>query len=162
MKTLPQDLPTHLAWRFEALLPGTFKRNKYRHHDYPKLAPLPGKATATRPLENTTDHGPWIYFVIDGQRRVRYVGKSEEVCVLKRWIRPDDSEGVQTHYWTHSTNTGGNVFSIADGLRRGEGPFELRYVAAARLNARYTGAGGLKQTEVTLIALLGPDWNRRP
>jgi hypothetical protein len=158
MQRLPDDIATRLAWRFESLLTGTFKRNKYRHHDYPKLAPVPSHRAATRPIEDTDECGPWIYFVIDGKGRVRYVGKSEERCVLQRWIRPDDHKSAPTHYWTHSTGSGGSVFNIARGLRQGEGPFELRYVSLARLDGQFARAD-LKKTEAHLIALLDPDWN---
>jgi hypothetical protein len=35
--SLPRSLRTYTAWRFDGVLPGSFKRNKaqFAHHDYP-------------------------------------------------------------------------------------------------------------------------------
>src|ERR1035437_4230988 len=102
------NIKTHLAWTFTNVLPGTFKRNRpeQAHLDFPILAPLPNLATKTRPLEECGSIGPFIYFVTDGAGRVRYVGKSKETSVIKRWVRPGVG-GPAKHYWTHSTKTGG-------------------------------------------------------
>lgn len=162
---------TYLAWEFSTVLPGTFKRNKkqFAHHNYPILAPLPSKGSSTRPIEECKTSGPFIYFVLDRQGRLCYIGKSQEKCVLQRWIRPDNST-PKRHFWTHSTASGGNVFNIAQGIERGEGPYTLRY---APLSSMLPIAGKLfaidekdneekqlTKMEVGLLTHLRPIWNR--
>lgn len=85
-----QPFPTYLAWSFTHVLEGTFKRNRaeFMHHDYPVLAPLPANGTRQTPMEGSHLSGPFIYFVVDHSGVVQYVGKSKELHVLKRWIRP--------------------------------------------------------------------------
>lgn len=162
---------TYLAWQFSNVIPGTFKRNKkqFAHLDYPILAPLPTNAGKTKPIEQCPAEGPFIYFVHDGAGRLCYIGKSKEKCVIKRWVRPGIG-GSSEYYWTHSTASGGNVFSIAEGLRRNEGPFSLRYTSLSALLPTYasmfsiladTDANlALQQMEQGLIGLLSPTWNR--
>lgn len=96
---LPADLKTYLAWRFEATIPGSFRRNKadFAHHEYPILAPLPTAGRQTAPLERSTRSGPYIYFVCDAREQVRYVGKSLEDQVIQRWVRPGVG-GPAKHY----------------------------------------------------------------
>lgn len=81
---------TYLAWQFSNVIPGTFKRNKkqFAHLDYPILAPLPPLAAKTKPIEECSAEGPFIYFVHDGAGDLCYVGKSKEKSVIKRWVRP--------------------------------------------------------------------------
>lgn len=169
---IPHEIRTYLAWTFETILPGTFKRNKaqFAHHDYPILAPLPTQKASTRPIENCPESGPYIYFVTDGAGRVCYVGKSKESSVVKRWVRPGIG-GPSSHYWTHSTVSGGSVFYIADGLRKGKGPFSLRYAPISSILRVYGSRYGidpktppefaLNRTEEELIASLSPIWNER-
>jgi hypothetical protein len=154
-------LPTNLAWEFTHLMPGTFRRNKadFAHHEYPIIAPLPSNASKTEPHERTTHAGPFLYFVVDEHLNVCYVGKSAERNVLKRWIRPGNG-GPAGHYWTHSTKSGGCVFNMAEGLRRGC-RYQLRYAALRELQDH-----GLVDSELTLedaerhiIAKLSPPWN---
>lgn len=161
---------TYLAWQFSNVIPGTFKRNRpeFAHLDFPILSPLPTHAAKTKPIEQCPDSGPFIYFVHDGDGRVCYVGKSAEKCVIKRWVRPGNG-GPSTHYWTHSISTGGSVFNIAEGLRRNEGPFSLRYTSLSALLPSYGSGFGisagmkpelaLKYMEGGLIGLLLPTWN---
>ena len=162
---------TYLAWQFSDVIPGTFKRNKkqFAHLDYPILAPLPTNATKTKPIEQCPAEGPFIYFVHDGIGRICYVGKSKEKCVIKRWVRPGIG-GPSEYYWTHSTASGGNVFSIAKGLKNNEGPFSLRYTSLSSLLPTYGSMFGistgidadlaLQRVEEGLIGLLSPKWNR--
>lgn len=167
---LPTSITTRLAWQFFELLPGSFKRNKaqFAHHDYPIIAPLPTMGPSTRPLEECAEPGPFIYFVLNRNGVVCYVGKSQEKCVLQRWIRPDNS-ATKKHYWTHSTREGGNVFRIAEGLRNGDGPFALRYTTLRSLFPQFADRFGinagadektaLARMEKGLIDLLKPQWN---
>lgn len=168
---LPSDLKTFHAWTFHEVLPGTFKRDKkqFAHLDYPILAPLPQLKTKTRPLEDCGTSGPFIYFVLDRMQRLCYVGKSKEASVMKRWVRPGIG-GPATHYWTHSTSSGGSVFNIAKGIQKGEGPFTLRYTTLAELLPKYGAQFGVPKgaadevalvyMEDGLIAELRPQWNR--
>ena len=168
--SIPADIKTYLAWRFENLLPGTFKRNKaaFAHLNYPILAPLPTLKTKTRPIEECGSEGPFIYFVLDGSEGVCYIGKSKEPNVIKRWVRPGVG-GPSSHYWTHSTQSGGSVFNIATGLRSGVGPFSLRYATLSSLLPVYGKKFGIITTTATSIALkvmedalilaLLPSWN---
>jgi hypothetical protein len=168
---IPDNIKTYLAWTFTELLPGTFKRNKkqFARLNYPILAPLPIMKSKTRPLEECGSEGPFIYFVLDGVERLCYLGKSEELTVIKRWVRPGIG-GPASHYWSHSIASGGSVFNIANGLRRGEGPFSLRYVPLSALLPVYGKQFGisaemplvqkLKLMEDGLIFALSPAWNR--
>lgn len=167
---IPSNIRTYIAWRFTDILPGTFKRNKadFAHHEYPILGPLPQFGGKTRPIEDCPSLGPYIYFVVDGMERVCYIGKSKEDCVVKRWVRPGIG-GPAKHYWTHSTKSGGSVFNIAEGLRRGEGPFTLRFVPLSELLPLYGMKFGilpigtidhaLKRMEDCLVNELLPIWN---
>ncbi|MCW5631814.1 MAG: hypothetical protein KIT17_00610 [Rubrivivax sp.] len=170
--TLPADLTTYLAWRFDAVLPGTFRRNKvdFAHHEYPILAPLPTGGRNTPPLERAAKGGPYVYFVCHAASLVRYVGKSLEEQVIQRWVRPGVG-GPAKHYWTHSTRSGGAVFEIARGLASGKSPFfALRYVPVAELDEARRRRFGLQpgeeparqaeRAEQGLIRELLPDWNR--
>ena len=167
---IPNNIKTYHAWTFTDLLPGTFKRNKadFAHLDYPILAPLPPMKAKTRPIEECNSAGPFIYFVLDGNGSICYIGKTEESSVIKRWVRPDEDK---KHYWTHSTKTGGSVFNIAEGLRRGEGPFTLRYSTLAELMPEIgeqfgafsasTEKLGLRLIEEGPVSILSPKWNKR-
>ena len=168
---IPSDVQTYLAWTFTHVLQGSFKRDKkdIAHHEYPILAPLPILNGRTKALEGHGIKGPFIYFVVDQDGQVCYIGKSKEATVIKRWVRPGVG-GPVTHYWTHSTSTGGSVFNIAEGLRKGEGPYSLRYspislllpsdqFEAIALNAEEQDLV-LARLEADLIRTLGPKWNR--
>jgi len=162
------SIETHLAWRFESVLPGRFRRNKrdFAHTDFPILAPLPLAGSRTRPLEGGEAEGPFLYFVVDGSGDVQYVGKSEESCVLKRWIRPGTG-GPSSHYWSHATRSAGCIKNIEAGLRAGHGPFELRFQTLTSIEAGLRRIGSacataddrLAATERALIRLLAPPWN---
>ena len=166
-----KDIPTSLVWSFTHLVPGTFKRNKkdFAHHDYPILAPLPTAKTKTQPIEPQPSEGPFIYFVVDAAEQLCYVGKSEEESVVKRWIRPGNG-GPTTHYWTHSTKSGGSVFNIADGLRRAQGPYHLHATNLEKVLALFGKQIGVHATmpaedalavvESYLIREMRPIWNR--
>lgn len=168
---LPQGFKTFLAWSFNEVLPGTFKRSKkeFAHLDYPILAPLPKLKTKTQPLEDCGCSGPFIYFVLDRTQRVCYIGKSKEANVIKRWVRPGLG-GPASHYWTHSITSGGSVFNIAKGLQAGDGPFSLRYSPLTELLPKYRSQFGISNGASTDIALrcmeaglvteLSPLWNR--
>lgn len=167
-QNLPAKMRTYVAWRFDRVLNGTFKRNKaqFAHHDYPILAPLPTAARNTPAQERSKLQGPYLYFVCDDQGRVRYVGKTLEDQVLHRWIRPGVG-GPAKHYWTHSTARGGCVFNIADGLTAGRSKhFTLCYVPLAEIEASVWVSLGhgpdvdLNLAEGFLIRALGADWNR--
>lgn len=161
---------TYLAWEFTHLEPGTFKRNKadFAHHDYPILAPQPSQGRHTDPLEISESGGPFIYFVHDGTDRLCYVGKCDEASVVHRWVRPATNGN---EYWTHSTKSGGNVFNIAEGLQRGEGPYRLSYAPMSNLLSRvgsHFGIGpeadpkvALKVLEAKLLTALRPAWNKQ-
>ncbi|MBX3663538.1 MAG: hypothetical protein KF804_13890, partial [Burkholderiales bacterium] len=171
INSIPSDIKTYLAWTFNELLPGTFKRNKiqFAHLNYPILAPLPTLKTKTRPIEDCGAEGPFIYFVINGAKRICYIGKSKEKSVIKRWVRPGIG-GPTSHYWTHSTKSGGSIFNIANGLRNGEGPFSLLYTPLAALEPIYGKKFGISPGTPTdlalnlmedgLVATLFPPWNR--
>lgn len=170
---LPADIRTYVAWRFDAVLPGSFRRNKadFAHHLYPILSPLPKAGRHTAPLEASPSSGPYVYFVCDSGGLVRYVGKSLEEQVIHRWVRPGIG-GPAKHYWTHSTRSGGAVFEIARGLQSGASMhYELRYLPTAELSSAYRtefGIGPAHDTptaaalaEAGLIRMLRPDWNTR-
>lgn len=169
MTSLPHDLITHLAWQFESVLPGTFRRNKqdYAGIDFPILSPLPTKKATTPPREGATFGGPFIYFVLDRHNHVHYVGKSKEKTVIKRWIRPGVG-GPSTHYWTHTNKTAGCVRRIAAGIAVGQGPFQLRFVPVKDLPVKYTknferlypAHEALEQAERGFISLLATPWNK--
>jgi len=61
--------------------------------------------------------------------------------------------------------SGGNVFNIAEGLRRNEGPFSLRHTSLLALLPMYATTFGisadfaLERMEERLIGLLSPKWN---
>lgn len=170
--SLPSSLKTHVAWRFDAVLPGTFRRCKadFAHLEYPVLGPLPSAGRKTVPHESASSPGPFVYFVVDDKERVRYVGKSLEAQVLHRWMRPGVG-GPANYYWTHSTRSGGCVFAIARELQSGESRhFTLRYAsitdlpeelvdgAATLLNVQPEMAA--RHAELELIRSLRPDWNK--
>jgi hypothetical protein len=170
-KPLPFKLRTYAAWRFDAVLPGHFRRNKaeFAHHLYPIVAPLPTAGRNTPPLEPSDSTGPYVYFVCDDLARVRYIGKSLEEHVIQRWVRPGIG-GTAKHYWTHSTRAGGAVFQIARGLQaRESGHYELRYAPVREMETDLLSELGVAaspdhaltaaQIEVALIRVLGPDWN---
>ena len=111
-----------------------------------------------------------MYFVLDDQERVRYVGKSLESNVLHRWMRPGVGGPAKT-YWTHSTRSGGCVFAIAAALRSGESRhFTLRYspvtdvpptLGVGLLSSLPGGtAAAADRIEHALILALRPDWNK--
>lgn len=168
--TVKPAFKTHLAWTFTHVAPGTFRRNKadFAHHNYPILAPLPPHGSKTRPVEDCASEGPFIYFVHDAAGRLCYIGKSEEACVIQRWVRPATTGA---NYWTHSTKSGGNVFDIAAGLSRGEGPFTLRYTTLSDLLPMFGSRFGipshmlakdaLKKMEAGLTSALSPLWLRK-
>lgn len=171
---LPANLKTYRAWKFDHLLPGTFRRNKaeFAHHEYPILGPLPTEGRRTCALERSPNTGPYIYFVCDAKEMVRYVGKSLEEQVIHRWVRPGVG-GPSKHYWTHSTRSGGCVFSIAKGLQNGESRFyTLRYVPISELTKVHLASLGIsdphgdhsgmtEHIERAMIRALDPDWNCR-
>lgn len=168
--TIPFDLNTYVAWRFDSVLPGIFKRNKadFAHHDYPILAPLPTAGRNTPPIEGALKDGPFVYFVIDDAGIVHYVGKSLEKQLIHRWVRPGNG-GPASHYWTHSTRSGGNVFEMARGLSsRKTSHYELRYIPINELPAGYmqrfgiaaddTPASVAYKAEQGFIHALQPSW----
>ncbi|MGJ7523797.1 hypothetical protein ACSFA0_25200 [Variovorax sp. LT1P1] len=170
--TLPSTFDTHVAWRFDAIIPGTFRRNKaaFAHHEYPIVGPLPSAGRKTLPKEKASSTGPFVYFVLDDQERVRYVGKSLESNVLHRWMRPGVGGPAKT-YWTHSTRSGGCVFAIAAALRSGESRhFTLRYSPVTDVPPTLGGgllsslpgdtAAAADRIEHALILALRPDWNK--
>lgn len=167
-RQLPGALRSYVAWCFDRVLPGTFRRNKadFAHHLYPVLGPLPTAARNTPALETSRQAGPYLYFVCDDQAHVRYVGKSLEDHVLQRWIRPGVG-GPAKHYWTHSTKRGGCVFNIAQGLQSGQSAqYTLRYVPLSEIGDDVWLVLGLKcapaldVAERAFIAALAADWNR--
>ncbi len=168
---LPTFLKTYLGWKFDAVLPGTFQRNKkaFAHLDYPILAPLPTARAKTPTIEGQGKTGPFVYFVCDANDEVRYVGKSNERQITQRWIRPGNG-GPSTHYWTHSIGSGGCVFHIANGLGGGESAFfTLNFVPVSEVEneaLRFLGVDecGTPESlasnlESALIRKLRPDWN---
>lgn len=168
MSRLPEDLHTYLAWQFEAVLPGSFRRDKrdYAHIEFPILAPLPSDKAATRPLEGASKSGPYVYFVVDRHGDVHYVGKSKEKTVIKRWVRPGLG-GPTTHYWTHTNKSAGCVRRIANGIHEGHGPFQLRFLSTVdipesyckQFSDLYPGIEALDRVEKGFMSMLGPTWN---
>jgi hypothetical protein len=168
MARIPIEIETHLAWQFEAVLRGQFRRDKvdYADIDFPILAPLPDRKTKTAPREGAAVIGPFVYFVVDRDSNVRYVGKSKEKTVVKRWVRPGIG-GPTTHYWTHTNKSVGCVRRIAESIQAGGGPFQLRFVSArtvpadyvARFALQFAHLDPLEQVEKGLMSLLRPDWN---
>ena len=168
MPPVPDDIHTHLAWRFETVLPGVFRRNKadYAHIEFPILAPLPERKASTLPLEGIDVRGPFIYFVVEQSSDVRYVGKSKERNVIKRWVRPG-IDGPSTHYWTHTNVSAGCVRRIAQSIQAGAGPFQLRFISAgavapaylSRFASQYSDLDPLEQIEKGFMSLLRPAWN---
>lgn len=172
ISSLPSSLKTHVAWRFDAVLPGTFRRRKadFAHLEYPVLGPLPSAGCKTGPRESASSPGPFVYFVVDDQEHVRYIGKSLEAHVLHRWMRPGVG-GPANYYWTHSTRSGGCVFAIARGLQSGESRhFTLRYASIADLPEELVNCEATlldlqpemaaQHAELALIRALRPDWNK--
>ncbi len=172
---LPAELKTYLAWRFESVLPGSFRRKKadFAHHEYPILAPLPTSGRHTPALEPSALGGPYVYFICDSTGAVRYVGKSLEDQVIQRWVRPGVG-GPAKHYWTHSTKSGGAVFEIAKGLQSDAAmQYQLRYLPIDELSELVREQLGLNQNwtadkkttlqcvEEAFIKALQPDWNQR-
>lgn len=168
MAKLPSDFNAYVAWRFESVLPGTFRRDKkdYKDIDFPILAPLPIRKAATEPLEGTNINGPFIYFIEDRDEDVCYIGKSKERTVIKRWVRPGLG-GPVSHYWTHTNKTAGCVRRIAEGIQAGRGPFKLRFVSASSLpsshlecfSGMYPHLDPLERAEKGCMSLLRPAWN---
>lgn len=166
-KPLPNALRTYIAWKFDRVLPGTFRRNKaqFAHHAYPIVGPLPTRGRNTPALESSHSRGPYLYFVCDDQGLVHYVGKSQEDQVLQRWVRPGVG-GPAKHYWTHSTASGGCVFNIAEGLKTGASShYTLHYVPASEITQEMwmtldlVAAADVGAAERAFIRLLAPDWN---
>lgn len=168
---LPTQLKTYLGWKFDAVLPGSFRRNKedFAHLDYPILSPLPTAGAATPTIERSSQLGPYVYFVCDADGNVRYVGKSKEKYITQRWIRPGVG-GPSSHFWTHSIGSGGCVFNIAQGLQSGESRFfTLHYVPVAEIGDELRQSLGVPEgndlasiatsLEKALIRNLCPDWN---
>lgn len=168
MAQLPSDLKTHVAWRFESLVPGMFRRAKkaYADIDFPILAPIPHLKAATEPLEGANIVGPFIYFVADRNGQVHYVGKSKEKTVIKRWVRPGFG-GPATHYWSHTNKTAGCVRRIAEGIQAGHGPFHLTFTSINTLPSTYSECFAsqyphlvqLERIEKGFMSLLRPAWN---
>jgi hypothetical protein len=167
-KALPSAIRTYVAWRFNQVLPGSFRRNtaQFAHHIYPVLGPLPTKGRSTPAMERSRQAGPYLYFVCDAQERIRYVGKSLEDQVIQRWVRPGVG-GPAKHFWTHSTASGGCVFNIAKGLLACESRhYTLRYVPVCEVSAdvwRDLGVSAevdLATAERAFIQALAADWNR--
>lgn len=171
--TIPSVLKTFVAWRFDSVLDGTFKRNKadFAHHDYPIIAPLPTAGRKTLPIESSSGSGPYIYFVCDDVGAVQYVGKSMEDQIIHRWVRPGVG-GPAKHYWTHSTRSGGSVFEIARGLKeRRSTHYELRYIPVDNLSEEFSAQFGIASTDESaekankaesgFIRSMSPAWNRR-
>ncbi|WP_137917048.1 GIY-YIG nuclease family protein [Hydrogenophaga sp. 2FB] len=168
---IPTDLKTYVAWRFNAVLPGTFRRAKkaFEHLAYPILSPLPDAGSKTCSVERSLHGGPYVYFVCDDADRVRYVGKSLEKDVIARWTRPGIG-GPAAYYFTHSRKGGGCVFSIAEAMNAGESShFTLRYVPVAEIGKHVLARLGLKRegssaefaaaAERALTKACGADWN---
>lgn len=168
MARFPTEIRTHVAWRFESVLPGLFRRDKedYADIDFPILAPLPTRKAATAPLEGADVSGPFVYFVSDREADVFYVGKSKERTVVKRWVRPGIG-GPASHYWTHTNKSAGCVRRIAEGIRAGRGPYQLRFVSVGalprgyslRFSEMYPHLDPLEQVERGFMSLLRPAWN---
>ena len=169
MATLPNDIVTHLAWRFDSVLSGSFRRNKqdYADIDFPILCPLPTMKATTPPLEGAALAGPFLYFVLDRRNHVHYVGKSKEKTVIKRWLRPGLG-GPTTHYWTHTNKTAGCVRRIAAGIAAGDGPFQIRFIPLKSIPVSYMkdfdrlhpGRETLEKAERGLISILASSWNK--
>ena len=169
---LPAQLKTYLAWRFDTVLSGSFRRNKadFAHHEYPIVAPLPKAGRNTTALERSIQGGPYVYFVCDDKDQVRYVGKSMESEVIHRWVRPGVG-GSAKHYWTHSTASGGCVFAIAHGLNSSaSNHYTLRYVPVSEMRPEMYQLLGIvavsdpkvmaKVVERAMIRAFSPDWNK--
>lgn len=168
MSQIPFDLKTHLAWQFDYVTPGTFQRNKKDYYgiDFPIICPLPSHGSKTPPLEGEGVSGPFIYFVIDRNLDVHYVGKSKEKTVVKRWVRPDNGS-IPTYYWTHTNRKAGCIRLIAEGIMSGNGPFQLRFISLeglpseyiVRFSSQYPQYDRLKSVETGFISILKPAWN---
>lgn len=168
MAKIPTEIQTHLAWQFEVVLPGHFRRDKqdYADIDFPILAPLLDRKAATAPHECPQLAGPFIYFVIDGDAQLQYVGKSKGKTVIKRWVRPGIG-GPTTHYWTHTNKSAGCVRRITEGILAGRGPFQLRFLSAEAVPQhhvkcfalQYSRLDPLEQIEKGMMSLLRPVWN---
>ena len=168
MAHIPPDIASHLAWQFESVIPGFFRRDKkdFADIEFPILAPLPDQKAATASHEGMAVVGPFVYFVVDCNSDVRYVGKSKEKTVIKRWVRPGIG-GPTTHYWTHTNKSAGCIRRIATGISEGLGPFQLRFLSAravpknyaARFALQYPNLEPIEQVEKGLMSLLRPTWN---
>lgn len=168
MAQIPAEIHTYLAWQFHSVLPGCFRRNKedYAGIDFPILAPLPVLKSATEPIEGARTSGPFIYFLLDRDLNVCYVGKSKEKTVVKRWIRPGIG-GPASHYWTHTNQSAGCVRRIAEGIRSGQGPYQLRFLSSIFIPSRhmdrfsqiYPDLDSLEMIEKGFMSLLRPEWN---
>lgn len=168
MAKISPEIHTYLAWQFESVIPGSFSRDKedYAGIDFPILSPLPIWKAATNPIEGQYISGPFIYFVLDRDLSVCYVGKSKEKTVIKRWVRPGIG-GPTSHYWTHTNKSAGCVRRIAEGIRSGHGPYQLRFLSFSSIPSKYMASfsetysklNPLEMVEKGFMSLLRPDWN---
>lgn len=168
---LPTELKTYLAWKFDAVLPGTFRRVKkqFADFDYPILAPLPTHGAITPAKEGAGKAGPFAYFICDDVGNVRYVGKSTETHVVKRWVRPGIG-GPSEYYWSNGNADGGCIVQIAKGLTAAESAFyTLQFVPVSEVGASLCHQLGVSEAgdqkslsdhlKKAFIATLLPDWN---
>ena len=155
----PFPFNTLLAWRFEGVedAPIQIKKGALSIADFPVLTPLPSKQFQTKPLENEVWTGPYLYFLLDGQRRLCLVGRTQASGLLKHWISTGYG-GKATHYWAHQVERHGCTRKIAEAMRNGDGPFELRYASLVRIKTEMGIAGNLKQVMSNLTATLSPTW----
>jgi hypothetical protein len=165
---IPNDIKTYLAWEFDRVLPGFFKRNKvqYSHIEFTILGPLPTNKMSTPPMEGASINGPFIYFVLNKNDEICYIGKSKEKNVIKRWVRPGNG-GPSTHYWTHTNKKAGCVRRISEGIKMGSGPYKLRFMSLYSTPEHYVKVFAekhpnkvpLDQVEDGFIEMLKPLWN---
>jgi hypothetical protein len=178
----PEQLSLKLAWQFTEVLIGTFERNReeVKGVRFPIISPEPSQIGETRPLENI-GITPFLYIVYASSGRIKYIGKSNESELFKRWIRPDTC-GVRR--WTHGT-TGKSVATgkvkatiehIANELHAGNKPVSLYAASLSTLKllvidrckilgiksgdiSKLSDKNFIKELERYLIWRLQPEWN---
>jgi hypothetical protein len=174
----PHELSLSLAWEFTEVLAGDFMRDRpaVRGKRFPVISPRPS-GPSTQPKENAGAPGPFIYFVYNSAREIKYIGKADERTVLYRWIRPDARTGA--HQWSHGTNSAkkkSTIEFIAEEIRSGRSPVRLYFSDAGALKAAVLKRSivlGIGQEELQTLPLtdlidclehylihsLRPEWN---
>ena len=159
MNSPPLPFKSFLAWRFTGVEKSgiLIKKGPLSFADFPVLTPMPTHNYQTKPLEIESWTGPYLYFLLDRENRVCLIGSTQASGVFKHWISTGIG-GKNSHYWAHLVGHNGWVGKIADSIRKGDGPYTLRYVSLVRVKTEMGIAGNLKQVLTGLLTTLSPLW----